>query len=284
MSNTSTNGHTSVAPGDPTDPATTPDPAHNTLNLWQKLTAIGREGGTIKKTGNNGHFNYKFIEHSEIMGVFRPLLDKYGVAIDCEITDHSRNGDITTLKFIFKVTNADNPLDEYFSRLWFSEARDSQDKGINKALTAAEKNFFMKLFHISDADPDADETEEAKPPRPAATPKPASPPAPALAPITTGSGGRMQKASELFNAKPVAVVAPLPVATNDPTPDDIARVFEVKIRVAMHIRDLNNIITEINRELPATDRDNKPIEENQAIRAALREMWNARKEELLEPK
>jgi hypothetical protein len=129
------------------------------MTLWQKIAAISKEVGHIEKTGNNSHFNYKFIEHSNVVGTLRPILELYGITIDLEAMDATfTSGDRSTrvlLHMRYTVTNADKP-EETFSRLWVSEAMDQQDKGINKALTAAEKNVFMKLFHISDVDPDDD--------------------------------------------------------------------------------------------------------------------------------
>lgn len=273
--NMTTNGHNQEAQGDPTAPA----PTRNTLNLWQKLTAIGREGGTIKKTGKNAHFNYSFIEHSEIMGEYRALLDAYGVTVDMAVTGYQRDSEgRTVLNLEYTVTNADKPT-ETFTRQWVTEAQDRQDKGVNKALTAGEKQIFMKLFHISDADPDADEPEQPKQQQPKATTSQQKPPAPAqrpatpppAQPIANGNGAKIQRASELFNAKPVT-------ANNDPTVADFTRIFEGKIKVAQSIRDLKNIGQEISREITGDDN------ENEAARAVLREMWDARKEELLETK
>ncbi|MBA3829942.1 MAG: ERF family protein [Taibaiella sp.] len=164
------------------------------MNLWQKLAAISKEIGHIEKTGKNSHFNYNFIEHSNVVATCREIMFEYGVEVDLEVLDGQflDSGGKTTrtaLNMRYYVTNADKP-DENFNRLWFSEAMDQQDKGVNKALTAAEKNIFMKLYHISDVDLEADENDIQSPskkpvqsqPRPAQAPAPSRPaqaPAPA---------------------------------------------------------------------------------------------------------
>jgi hypothetical protein len=162
------------------------------MTLWQKIAAISKEVGHIEKTGKNAHFNYNFIEHSTVVATLRPILDQYGVTIDLEALDATFTpGDRSTrvlLHMRYTVTNADKP-EETFNRLWVSEAMDQQDKGINKALTAAEKNVFMKLFHISDVDPDSDEgnqpQEKAKPRQQAPIPaaRPVTQPTPKLVPL-----------------------------------------------------------------------------------------------------
>jgi hypothetical protein len=131
------------------------------MNLWQKLAAISSKVGHIDKTGKNSHFNYAFMEHSQIVAALRPIMEEYGVTVDFEAMDATFMESKSTrvlLHMRYTVTNADKP-EETFSRLWVSEAMDQQDKGINKALTAAEKNVFMKLFHISDVDLEADEND-----------------------------------------------------------------------------------------------------------------------------
>jgi hypothetical protein len=155
----------------------------HSLNLWQKLAAISKEVGHIDKTGKNSHFNYAFMEHSQIVAALRPIMDEYGVTVDLEAMDATfMDGKSTRvlLHMKYTVTNADKP-EETFSRLWVSEAMDQQDKGINKALTAAEKNIFMKLFHISDVDLEADENDiqpAKQKPATAPTSRPVTPQAP----------------------------------------------------------------------------------------------------------
>jgi hypothetical protein len=132
------------------------------LNLWQKLAAISKEIGHIDKTGKNQHFNYAFMEHAQVVATLRPIMEEYGVTVDFEAMDatfvDTGKSFRVMLHMKYYVTNADKPS-EHFERLWVSEAMDQQDKGINKALTAAEKNVFAKLFHLSDRDLEDDEND-----------------------------------------------------------------------------------------------------------------------------
>jgi hypothetical protein len=132
------------------------------LNLWQKLAAITNQIGHIEKTGKNQHFNYAFMEHAQVVATLRPIMDEYGVVVDFEAMDATFTDTGKSFRVLlhmkYTVTNADKPS-EHFERLWVSEAMDQQDKGINKALTAAEKNVFAKLFHLSDRDLEDDEND-----------------------------------------------------------------------------------------------------------------------------
>jgi hypothetical protein len=91
------------------------------------------------------------MEHAQVVATLRPIMDEYGVVVDFEAMDATFMDTGKSFRVLlhmkYTVTNADKPS-EHFERLWVSEAMDQQDKGINKALTAAEKNVFAKLFHL----------------------------------------------------------------------------------------------------------------------------------------
>jgi hypothetical protein len=146
------------------------------LNLWQKLLLIQKELGTIQKTGNNNFFGYKFIEHRVLVAAVTPLLEKYGVVfmprqavcqqdllkLQAKASEPPKDTFKTLLTMVWIIRNTDKP-EEFEEITMQSEALDSQDKGLNKANTANEKQIFMKTFHISDYDPDAEVPVVAQP-------------------------------------------------------------------------------------------------------------------------
>lgn len=209
------------------------------MNLWQKLAAISKEAGHVEKTGFNSGMKFNFIEHSELMGLFRPVLEKYGVTVTVEALSATFSEAMTaggkptrhvSLAMAYTVTNADNP-DQHFSGNWWSESQGNDDKNINKALTAGEKNIFMKLFHVSDADPDADEV---------------SPP-----PIAIKTQNRTnvpiarQPAQEAASAP-----KPAPTASGTPaSPESLYTLYEAKLMMAMSQADINRIGMDIRRDV-----------------------------------
>lgn len=179
------------------------------LNLYQKLLKITEAVGTIEKTGRNSKQNYSFIEQAQIVAELRPQLAKWGVMImpetvsrSIERYDVTRSGgykgvDIhANVVSRFTVINADKP-DERFVCDWDGgEAIDSGDKATNKATTASQKYFLMKLFNISDK-------EDADGESPAAAPvaqRQAAPARPATAP-TSNKATRVQIQMMLTAAK-----------------------------------------------------------------------------------
>jgi hypothetical protein len=145
-------------------------------NLYQRLLDITSEIGKIEKTGTNTAQNYKFIEQAQVLAELRPKLATHGVMIMPETISRTMDRYVTTkpgykptdppkeqvsfhanVVSRYTVINADNP-DERFTCEWDAgEALDTSDKATNKATTASQKYFLMKLFNISDKDdPDAD--------------------------------------------------------------------------------------------------------------------------------
>lgn len=140
-----------------------------TKNLYQKIAAITEEVGVVEKTGRNSQQGYMFIEQAMVVATLRPLLAKYNVVVFPETVEHSferftnAKGTSTVhvvVKSRYHVVNGDDPKESMVAE-WSGEALDTSDKATNKAMTASEKTFLMKLFKISDKE-DADaETIEA---------------------------------------------------------------------------------------------------------------------------
>lgn len=144
------------------------------LNLYQKILKITESIGSIKKTGKNQQQGYGFIEQSEVMAELRPQLVKWGVVIQPETvsrtTDKFQNSKGTTFVHAnvvsrYTVINADNPEERFVSEWDAGEAMDTSDKATNKAVTASQKTYLMKLFNISDKDDADKDSPEAQPPK-----------------------------------------------------------------------------------------------------------------------
>lgn len=136
-----------------------------TKNLYQRLLAITEEVGKIEKTGKNQQQGYAFTEYSQVAAEVRAQMAKHGVMIVPETVER-RMAQITNSKGTtftqanvssrYTLINADNPEDRMVCEWDGGEALDTSDKATNKAITASAKNFYMKLFNISDKeDPDA---------------------------------------------------------------------------------------------------------------------------------
>jgi hypothetical protein len=145
-------------------------------NLYQRLLEITLEIGKIEKTGRNQQQGYAFIEQSQVVAELRPLLHKYGVMIMPETLSRTvERFDVTRgngkpgvdvhahVISQYTIVNADKPDDYMICRWDAGEALDTSDKASNKAVTASNKSFLMKLFNISDKDDPDQETVPASP-------------------------------------------------------------------------------------------------------------------------
>lgn len=146
------------------------------LNLYQKIAKITGEIDGVAKTGKNSVQNYAFIEQAMIVAILRTKLSENNLVIREQVTkwsvewkegykdDYGKTkgrGTKALLDLTYIVTDGDDPTVS-FSDPWVAEADDTSDKAINKALTAGEKTYLMKLFKISDKDdPDAHSPEAA---------------------------------------------------------------------------------------------------------------------------
>lgn len=146
-----------------------------TLNLYKKILKITDKVGKIEKTGRNSMQNYSFIEHAEVVTALRPLMEKYGILVIPETVSRNMDRfDVTrsngkqgvdihvSVVSRYTVIDADKPEDRFVCEWDAGEAIDSSDKATNKATTASEKTFLMKLFKISDRD-DADASSPEAP-------------------------------------------------------------------------------------------------------------------------
>jgi len=140
-------------------------------SLYERLNRVKADIERVPKTGYNDHFKFPFATESDIMDLVRPLMAKHGLCCLYHGPDRKR------VEIIEGRTNSGAP--SWFYRIWVKyelvntddptqreliwapgEALDTQDKGMNKALTAAAKYLMLRLFDISTGDK-TEETDNA---------------------------------------------------------------------------------------------------------------------------
>lgn len=166
--------------------------------LYAKLARVMGSVSRIPKSGYNEHFKYKFAADADVSDLIRVELAKEGVAFFANMLEVKQEMLTFTSEYqgktsskqqlkttvTFEFTFACGETGAVKTCIWQSEAMDTQDKGINKAATAAVKYFLLKTFLISTGDP-ADDPDGDEPAQDKATPKaqrripqPVPPPAP----------------------------------------------------------------------------------------------------------
>ena len=148
------------------------------LNLFQKLCKIASEIKSAEKDLeiSIGGAKYKAVSESVILGVVKPLEEKYGVySYPCSrsivdsnlITTKDRNGTEKTqfyerIETVYRFVNIDN-TSEYIEITSYGDGIDNGDKSVGKAMTYADKYALMKAYKIvTGDDPDKEGSEEGK--------------------------------------------------------------------------------------------------------------------------
>lgn len=149
------------------------------LSLKERLWAIQCAVRAILKDARSGEegssFSYEYVSGNKLLGILRPLMDKYGVLLSTEIVE-IENRDIkysvynkwqkaniekfevmTTIKL--KFTWMSVHTDETLSFMFASNGINGFEKGLGSALTYAERYFVLKFFHIPTDEDDVDNSD-----------------------------------------------------------------------------------------------------------------------------
>lgn len=132
--------------------------------LFRKLAEVMAEVGRIPKSGYNSHHKYHYVTEADLVEAVREKLAARQVALIPSVEDvgerPSGNGMVTTAKMSF--TFVDGESGATFTTRWAGQGFDTQDKGLYKAMTGAQKYMLMKAFLIATGDdPEMDQVSPA---------------------------------------------------------------------------------------------------------------------------
>ena len=107
------------------------------LNLGQRLIAIMRDAGVMKKDGRNEFNNYSYVKESDVAEKFQGLLCEHGVFLFSSAEEvkteqvTSSKGKVqnyTEVKVQYTFVNVDDPVQK--QTVWaFGSGMDTGDKG-----------------------------------------------------------------------------------------------------------------------------------------------------------
>jgi hypothetical protein len=141
------------------------------MNIYQKLIEVRKCCNYLKKDAQG--FNFQYVSSSQTLGTLRDKMNDMGLlliprVIDYEVRDHKTDKGKHNYFSIFKMTftwvNADNP-EEIIVCEWTGHGLDDAEKGVGKAVTYAEKYFFLKFFNIPTDKEDPDSFQERHTPQ-----------------------------------------------------------------------------------------------------------------------
>ena len=131
-------------------------------SLYKRMAEAMAQLKRLPKRGQNKHFNYMYVTDSDVLDAVRGALGGVGIAFFNDLVDMEQDGNRTLITL--DATFADGETGASVTVTWAGEALDSQDKGINKALTGAIKYGLLKTLLVStgEDDPDAEAQGEDK--------------------------------------------------------------------------------------------------------------------------
>ena len=140
-------------------------------HLAKKILAVMRDVGPVKKDKKNEFHHYQYASDEAIISAIRESLLKNNLCVSpsekscIEIVQKTKQGEeqtLTKLEMEYELTDADSGESKLI--VFPGYGSDKADKGVYKAITGAEKYFFMKTFLIATPDdPEFEKTQrEAK--------------------------------------------------------------------------------------------------------------------------
>ena len=143
-------------------------------SLYKRMAQAMAQLKRLPKRGQNKHFNYMYVTDSDVLDAVRGALGGVGIAFFNDLVDMEQDGNRTLITL--DATFADGETGASVTVTWAGEALDSQDKGINKALTGAVKYGLLKtlLASTGEDDPDGEQPDDkgnGQKSRPAAKPQ-----------------------------------------------------------------------------------------------------------------
>lgn len=132
------------------------------LNIHQKILKVMNEVQYINTDMKIQYktTNYKALSNEKVVSVIREKLVKWGLTIVQTDSETIKQGNITSMKCYYLLSNADNPS-ENIQLVHHGDGADSQDKGPGKASTYAYKYMLIRTFALPFGnDPDKISSDE----------------------------------------------------------------------------------------------------------------------------
>jgi len=140
-------------------------------NLALKMIQIMSEVKCIQKNGFNQFHKYKYATETDVSSAFSSAMQKHQVFMFSSILDRechpyqtrgNKEAFLITVKL--QVTFIDAESGESFTSTFYGDGSDSDDKGVYKAITGAQKYALMKTFLAATGDdPERDERSSSAP-------------------------------------------------------------------------------------------------------------------------
>ncbi|MEE9452678.1 MAG: ERF family protein [Gammaproteobacteria bacterium] len=128
-------------------------------NLAQKMIRISEEVQYLQKQGRNQFHKYNYVTDSDVISACSKAMQKHQVFMlssvlkrECNPYETRGNKNAFLVSVQLRVTFIDVDSGESLSSIFYGDGSDSDDKGIYKAITGAQKYALMKTFLVATGD------------------------------------------------------------------------------------------------------------------------------------
>jgi len=134
--------------------------------LAEKMILISEEVQYIQKQGRNQFHKYNYVTDSDVVNAFSKAMQKHKVFMfssvlqrQCMSYETRGNKNAFLVSVQLQVTFIDADSGESMRSIFYGDGSDSDDKGVYKAITGAQKYALMKTFLVATGDdPEQDAT------------------------------------------------------------------------------------------------------------------------------
>ncbi len=128
-------------------------------NLAAKMIHVMREVEFIQKNGFNKFYQYKYATEADVAAALSHAMEKHNIFMfssvldrQCEKYQTRSNKEAFLITVKLQVVFIDADSGETFISTFFGDGAGSDDKGVYKAITGAQKYALMKTFLVESGD------------------------------------------------------------------------------------------------------------------------------------
>ncbi len=127
------------------------------MTIYRKIFDITHEVKSVSQTKPKG-IQYKVTNWNDVNDVVREQLAKHKLLLIPKVMDHTKEGNLTTVKMNCDVIDVDTN-EKMTVGDYYGYGVDNSDKGVGKATTYAYKYLIMKLFLLEVGEAEDSENE-----------------------------------------------------------------------------------------------------------------------------
>lgn len=126
-------------------------------SLPAKIMRASKIIGKVDKEGYNAHFKFKYQAWEDVVPAVRDACIQAGICLIPNFSLISSENGHTLVSMTLEIRDTES--NEFINMDFIGEAKGTDDKGVQKAITSATKYAYLKLFQIPTTDDQKDDND-----------------------------------------------------------------------------------------------------------------------------